>query len=550
MKLIITFLSIALLFCGNLLAQTEPEIERCGTDAYMKKKLQYPIFKQEFLEQKALIDQQLEQNMVTPCTTPLIIPVAVHYNAPITNVGTTCLINKALEQVAQLNLDFSMCNLNADDLCNFAETCSEYFDVPIENLMPEDGACIQFCLGDQNLPPSEDNIGGYAITVGDYMWTGQNSDTQNNWDGFLNFFVGNYLEENDILGVAPLNGGSFPSGNGVYVSAGAFGGVGGPCGSGGILDNFGPYTNGATATHEVGHYFGLQHTFSDNLTDTPTQINPNYGCPFYNTTACTTNAGSDFSSNFMDYVNDACMSNFSASQVARMQIVAANQNVWATDKISCYADWQDGTLSYNACQSFCEAILCATEASEFYFGMGDACAETPYTLPTNYTEGGLMLDEAGAVTYQWSVGSYLPMGTAINATTYTPEASMGCDAENIFLFLNVSCTSDSNLQINGGVLSLTIYPAPSQLVLSDLVTFTDGACNGPTWEIAQECSSFVTVTTTNAPIFPVTSGFGTVNYEVTLNYPASCCTAGCSFTAAANYNCGDEQCPADNGDWD
>ncbi len=548
MKLTITSLFITLLFCGNLLAQITLEVERCGTDAYMEEKMQDPVFKQEFLQQKALIDQQVEQSIVAPCATPLIIPVAVHYNNPITDANPACLIDRALGQIEQLNLDYSMCNISAGVLCDFAEACPGYFDVPIEDLMPEDGTCIQFCLGDQNLPAGEDNIGGYAITVGDYSWTGSNNDTQNNWDGFLNFFVSNQ-QGAGVLGVAPLNGGINPSGNGVYVLAGAFGGVGGPCTSGSPLDNFGVFTRGATAAHEVGHYFGLVHTWDDNLADTPPQTQPNYGCPIYSTFTCTSSAGSDFSNNFMDYVNDNCMSNFTASQVARMQIIAADQSAWATDKISCYADWQDGTLTYNSCQSFCEPVACATEASTFYFQMDQACAGTPYVLPTNYTEGGLTLDNESAATYRWSVNGYLPTGTAINSTTYMPPAPMGCGAEDVLLYLNVSCSGDSNLQINGGALSLEVYPDPSQLALSDLVTFTDGTCDGPTWAIADGCSSFVTVTATDGPTFPVTSGSGTVNYNVTLNYPGSCCGDGCSYTAAANYTCEDGDCPASNGDW-
>lgn len=548
MKLLITSLSIILLYCGSLFAQVAIETERCGTDAYMEEKMQDPAFAQEFLQQKSTFDQQATQKSLMPCTTPLIIPVAVHYNSPITAANPSCLVNKAFQQIAQLNLDYSMCNVNADILCNFAEACPEYFDVPIESLMPEDGTCIQFCLGDQNLPMGEDNINGYAITVGDYNWTGQNTDTQNNWDGFLNIFVSNQ-EGGGILGVAPLNGAFNPSGNGVYILAGAFGGVGGPCSSGGTLDNFGPFTRGATATHEVGHYFGLQHTFSDNLADTPTQNQPNYGCPNYNTTSCTTTAGSGFSSNFMDYVNDVCMSNFSASQVARMQIVAADQSVWATDKISCYADWQDGTLTYNSCQSFCEGGVCATEASTFYFQMDEICASTSYVLPTNYVDGGLTLDEASSATYQWSLGNYLPEGTPINGTIYTPPTPVECAPEEVLLFLNVGCTSNSSLQINGGAINLTVYPAPSLLALNSLVTFTDGACDGPTWEIAQGCGSFVTVTQNGGPTFPVNSGSGTVNYDITLNYPASCCNVGCNLTATASYDCSETGCSANSGDW-
>jgi len=546
----LTFVSV--LICGYIHAQkTIKDIQRCGTDEYMEQKMQDPVFKAAFLEQEMAIDQQMERTQAAPCAAPLIIPIAVHYNTPITDANPQCLIDKALEQVAQLNLDYSFCNANVGDLCDFAEACPQYFDVPIEDLMPEDGACIQFCLGDQNLPTGEDNIGGYAITVGDYVWTGQNTDTQNNWDGFLNIFVNSLLGDGDVLGVAPFNGGANPSGNGVYIVSGAFGGSGGPCGSGASLDNLGPYTIGATATHEIGHYFGLSHTFSDNLADTPPQTVFNIGCPSYNTTTCSTSAGSDFSGNFMDYVNDACMSNFSASQVTRMQLVAANQNVWAIDKISCFADWFDGTNTYMSCQSFCEPVACPTEASTGYFTTDQTCAGTTYTLPTDYAAGGLVLDEDLSATYTWSIGGYLPTGTALSST-YTPDPIVGCGTETLLLFLNVGCTGDADLQINGGALSLTIYSDPTQFTIDDLVTFVDGDCQGPTWEVTPECASFVTVTQTNGPTFPVTSGSGTADYEIILSYPADCCTDMiCDFTTTVNYECdtSGNNCEADNGDW-
>ncbi len=82
---------------------------------------------------------------------------------------------------------------------------------------------------------------------------------------------------------------------------------------------------GRTATHEVGHYLNLYHTWGDAfdcsgtdfVDDTPPCTGPQFGCPSSPLIQCSNQPR--MIENYLDYTDDGCMNVFTVNQIGRMR---------------------------------------------------------------------------------------------------------------------------------------------------------------------------------------------------------------------------------------
>ncbi|MDB9775131.1 M43 family zinc metalloprotease [Vicingaceae bacterium] len=304
MKNLTFFFSFFLTFNLTLFAQ----IERCGKDIKLQERLK------ENPELANIIDLQNKQianyTVNNKARAVITIPVVVHvvYNTSSQNVSDAQIYS----QINVLNEDYRRLNSDA------VNTPSVFSGVDTE---------IEFCLATSE--PNGNPTTGITRTSTTYNEIGNTTRYYStarggkdiwNRDNYLNIWVCDLGPL--YLGFAYAPNTAPSSYDGLVIDPRYFGTIG---------SAQAPYNKGRTATHEIGHWFNLEHLWgagfggcfsTDYVSDTPTQFEENYGCLNHPSPSCNNNG--DMFMNYMDYSDDACMNAFTLGQKNRM--IAAIQN--------------------------------------------------------------------------------------------------------------------------------------------------------------------------------------------------------------------------------
>lgn len=305
------FLSLLALCTALSLGAYAQELQ-CGTSEKMEVQLAanpnlYGIrqdieeFTQRWIEENP---QQTIREVVT-------IPVVVHvvYKTAAQNISTA----QIQSQIDVLNEDYSATNSDISDVpsvwTNRVADCEIQFALAARD---PDGFLTN------GITRTETTVNSWNGSD-DVKFTSEGGhDAWPNTD-YLNIWVCNI--GGGLLGYA-YQPGINAALDGVVIGYNYFGRVG-------TLSN--SYDEGRTATHEIAHYFNLDHlwgtggtntncTADDGVSDTPKQQGPNYGCNTVHPhqTCGTSEVLSDMFNNYMDYGNDECLFFFTEGQKSRM----------------------------------------------------------------------------------------------------------------------------------------------------------------------------------------------------------------------------------------
>lgn len=280
----------------------------CGSLQKMEQSLaEHPELRAEYESIQYNEAQMISQNAFNKVTGVITIPVVVHvlYRTTAGNISQT----RVQEQIDVLNLDYA--RQNADTTLTPAGFKSVAGDCQ-----------IQFCLATRDPQGNTtDGIIRTQTTTSNIGNTNQYYGATNGspaWDRtkYMNIWVCEI--GGGILGFAYKPGTAPASYDGIVIDYRYFGKTGASA----------PFNRGRTATHEVGHWLGLDHIWgddgnacsgSDGVADTPNQADEYYNCPtFPQFDACTPSGNGNMFMNYMDYVNDACMNMFTQGQCAKM----------------------------------------------------------------------------------------------------------------------------------------------------------------------------------------------------------------------------------------
>jgi hypothetical protein len=304
-------LAMILLIGGPSFAQ---QMKRCASMEYLKDQIQKdPSIAEKIKDLRNLIANSQANQRLEQSNANITIPVVVHVVYKTT--AQKLSVARVQSQIDVLNEDYA--RLNADR-----------FNTPTGFQSVAADTKIRFCLAQRD--PSGNATTGitYDSTTVTTFGTDNKVKFRNQggadiWDRnqYLNIWVCNL--GSSLLGYSQFPNGGQANTDGVVILYTAFGRPG----------TLTDYNLGRTTTHEVGHWFGLYHTWGDDggacagtaqggddaVADTPDQADQTWGCPSgVITDACNNSANGIMYMNYMDYTNDNCMNLFTQGQTTAM----------------------------------------------------------------------------------------------------------------------------------------------------------------------------------------------------------------------------------------
>ena len=320
----LTFTGIAFLLSSiSLLLFAQ---EHCGTVPYTK-----GLYKNPEL-QRIEFERWLTEKMPThrlpggarTQASAYQIPVVVHiiHNGEPIGVGPNITDAQVVSQIRVLNEDFQRNNADA------ANTPPEFLGIA-------GSLDIEFVLARQD-PEGQATTGIVRVDGGRNSWTMNNNyilKSLSYWpaEQYFNIWVCNLTSHlgyaqfpvSDLEGLE--NSSTNRETDGIVIWHRVFGSS-----DDGAFNLDTRFDKGRTATHETGHYLGLNHIWGDDVgcngtdyvADTPNQGGQTEGCPSHpRSDSCSDVV---MFQNFLDYSDDACMNLFTVGQVNRMATVIEN----------------------------------------------------------------------------------------------------------------------------------------------------------------------------------------------------------------------------------
>ncbi|WP_299333473.1 T9SS type A sorting domain-containing protein [uncultured Psychroserpens sp.] len=428
--------AILMLFC---VISSYSQERTCGMVEYMEQQMQDPVFAKEYeLNQKkfkARLQEMLSQEDFSQRGATIVIPVAVHF--PTGNeADRDCLEALAQNQIDILNADYSGTNA---DISQWTSASANYPGINTGS------ANISFCIAVSNHPVGLDPElleGNPAVTIG-YNFGG-GTETDPAWGGYMNFLIKPL--GGGTLGFSPFPG-SIAAGQAVTMNTFAFG-SGAGCPGSGIVPGA-PFNLGRTVTHELGHFYNLDHTFTgscatdDGVADTPNIVNPTYGCPAAGSVAgCT--ATPSLTMSYMDYVDDACMYMFSAGQTTRVDAYVSGVLQSQLKPNVCTPASPGFNLTANnspilSCPTTdTQAVfdLTFTTVSGFNESTTFSATGAPAGATVTFTPGSLSSDG----NFTMTIGNLGATAQGVYTITVTGTSSPGNIVETVDVVLDNSCT--------------------------------------------------------------------------------------------------------------